>query len=168
MGHLGTVSLSSGPGPSPAPSLRRTPSPPSGRAPTPGACRTCTRLLGVGVVSTGELVGAGTWPGPGPLHPCPFPARCPTRLLKVPRDKRTRERVCGENSLGNPPEWGAQDPPGVTAERRPQPRGRALIWSAVPARGPGHLGRGGWRAGARAHLGGRGPCGSRCSSSGAW
>lgn len=77
VGYLGVAGVSghraAGAQPQPRAQPTSSHSPPSGTAPTPEIGRTCTRLLGA--VSTGAL-GLSQ---PATL-PCPFPARCPSRL----------------------------------------------------------------------------------------
>ena len=106
----------------------------------------------------------GSWGrarAPGLPYPCPFPTRCPSRLLKVPGDKRTREQVCGgENSPGNSRGGGPGTLEGVPVKGSPHPGAQAYPgWHRQPGRQvPGTWARaepgGAWGPGAGVWAGG--------------
>lgn len=122
--------LSSGPGRPLVPTL-----------PNPHLLLIQLRLPGLAELAHGSCGRGGQWGSWGRARaqatpPLPLPRPLPIPTSESPHRRRTRERVCGENSPGNSWGGGPGPPSWVTAERRPPPRGDP-IWAAVPACGAG-------------------------------
>lgn len=105
-----------------------TPSPRAPRPPTPHLLLVELRLPGLAELAHGSWEGGGSASelgprqgraAPSPPLPRPFPARCPSRLLKVPETGEQGTECAGKTPRGNSQAGGPRTLVGVTADRSP-------------------------------------------------